>query len=145
MATTDELLEEARRASLVVMVQVRIDDPRRHHPLAMVPDVTARDVVEAVERHPSVKLVMGGASAAVLRDLAAQIRELPGLYADTSQVDGMDWVKMLLDAGIGGKLLYGSHAPVFMPAAAVARIVNDLQDDVAVGILEYNASGLLRV
>ena len=97
----------------------------------MVSDVSARDVVEAAERHPAVKLVVGGASAAVLRDLAVQIRDLPGLYADTSQADGMDSVKMLLDAGLGGQLLFGSHAPVFMPAAAVARIVNDLPDDAA--------------
>ncbi len=141
----DELFEEAERASLVVMVQVRIDDPRRHHPLAMVPDVPAGDVVEAAKRHPDLKLVMGGASAAVLRDLATPLRDLPGLYADTSQVDGVDSLKMLVDAGVGGKLLFGSHAPVFMPAAALARVLNDLHEDTVVGILEDNASGLLSV
>ena len=52
---------------------------------------------------------------------------------------------MLLDAGIGGKLLFGSHAPVFMPAAAVARVLNDLPDDAAVGIMKDNAEGLLSV
>lgn len=145
LTAADELFEEAYRASLVVMVQIRIDDPRRHHPLAQVPDVPARDVVDAAARHPDVKLVMGGASTAVLRDVAAQVRDLPGLYADTSQVDGLDSVKMLVDAGIGGKLLFGSHAPVFMPAAAVARIVNDLSDDAAMAIMEDNAAGLLRV
>lgn len=141
----DELFEESYRACLVVMVQIRIDDPRRHHPLAMVPDVTARDVVETAERYPDLKLVMGGASAAVLRDLATSLHDLPGLYADTSQVDGVDGVKMLVDAGIGGKLLFGSHAPVFMPAASIARVLNDLPDDVTVAIIEDNAAGLLSV
>jgi len=145
LAAADELFDEARRASLVVMVQVRIDDPRRHHPLARVPDVPAVDVVKAAERNPAVKLVIGGANAAALRNLAAQIREFPGLYADTSQVDGVDGVRMILDAGLGGQLLFGSHAPVFMPAAAVARIVNDLPDDVARAVLEDNAAELMRV
>lgn len=140
----DELFEEAARANLVVTVQIRIDDPRRHHPLAMVPDVPAGDVVEAAKHHPNLKLVMGGASAVTLREFAAQVRDLPGLYADTSQVDGVDSVKMLVDAGIGGKLLFGSHAPVFMPAAAMARVLNDLPDDAAVGIVKDNAAGLLR-
>lgn len=140
----DELFEEAARASLAVMVQVRIDDPRRHHPLSQVPDVPARDVAEAAKRHPELKLVLGGASAATLRELAAQVRDLPCLYADTSQVDGVDSVKMLVDAGIGCKLLFGSHAPVFMPAAAVARVLNDLPDDTAVRIMKDNAAGLLR-
>ncbi len=145
LAVADDLLAEADQAGLVVMVQIRIDDPRRHHPLAMVPDVPAGDVVEAAKRHPDLKLVIGGASAATLRDFAAQVRDLPGLYADTSQVDGVDGVKMLVDAGIGGKVLFGSHAPVFMPAAAVARVLIDLHEDTAVGIMEDNASGLLGV
>ena len=141
----DELFEEAERASLAVMVQVRIDDPRRHHPLAMVPDVPAGDVVETAKRHPILKLVIGGASAAALRECAVQVRDLPGLYADTSQVDGVDGLKMLVDAGIGGKILFGSHAPVFMPSAALARVLNDLHEDTAVGILKDNASELLGV
>ncbi|MCY3770620.1 MAG: amidohydrolase family protein [Gemmatimonadetes bacterium] len=141
----DELFEEAGRVNLAVMVQIRIDDPRRQHPLAMVPDVPARDVVEAAKRHPDLKLVMGGTSAATLREFAAQVRELPGLYADTPQVDGVDSVKMLVDAGIGGKLLFGSHAPVFMPTAALARVLIDLQDDAAMGIVKNNAAGLLSI
>ena len=141
----DELFEEAGRVNLAVMVQIRIDDPRRHHPLAQVPDVHAGDVVVAAKRHPDLKMVMGGASAATLREYAAQIRDLHGIYADTSQVDGVDSVKKLVDAGIGGKLLFGSHAPVFMPAAAQARVLNDLPDDTAVGIFKDNAAGLLSV
>ena len=139
----DGLFEEAGQVNLVVMVQIRIDDPRRHHPLAQVPDVPAGDVVKAAKRHPDLKLVMGGASAATLKGFVEELRDLPGLYADTSQVDGVDSLKMLVDAGIGGKLIFGSHAPVFMPAAAVARVLNDLPDDVAMAVMGDNAVGLL--
>lgn len=145
LAAADELFEEAGRVNLAAMVQIRIDDPRRHHPLAMVPDVPAGDVVEAAKRHPNLKLVIGGASAAALRECAAHIRDLPGLYADTSQVDGVDGVEMLVEEGLGNKLLFGSHAPVFMAAAAIARVLIDLHEDTAVGILKDNASGLLSV
>lgn len=144
-ADADGLLAEAGRAGLAVTVQVRIEDPRRQHPLAQVPDYSARDVVEAAKRHPDLKMIIGGASTAALREFAAQVRDLPGLYVDTSQVDGVDSVKMLVDAGIGGKVLFGSHAPVFMPAALIARVLIDLRDDTAVGILEDNAAGLLSV
>ncbi|MXX03842.1 MAG: amidohydrolase family protein [Gemmatimonadetes bacterium] len=144
LAGADELFKEAGRLNLAVMVQIRVDDPRRHHPLSMVPDVPAGDVVDAAKRHPDLNLIVGGASAATLREFAAQVRNLPGLYADTSQVDGVDSVKMLVDAGIGSKLLLGSHAPVFMPAAALARVLNDLPDDAAAGIVKENATGLLK-
>ena len=145
LVVADDLLAEAGRADLAVTVQVRIEDPRRQHPLAQVPDYSTQVVVEAAKRHPSLKLVIGGASAAALREFAAQVRDLPGLYADTSQVDGVDSVKMFVEDGLGNKLLFGSHAPVFMPAALIARVLIDLRDDTAVGILEDNASGLLSV
>ena len=143
LTAADSLLGEARRSGLVVMVQVRIDDPRRHHPLAMVPDVPAGGIVEAAERHPDLKLVIGGASTATLRNLAARWRALQGLYAETSQVDGMDSVKMLVDEGLGDRLLFGSHAPVFMPAAAAPRVLNDLPHDAAMAIMRDNAAKLL--
>lgn len=143
LAAADELFEEAVRANLAAIVQIRIDDPRRHHPLAMVPDVPTGDVVEAAKHHPNLNLVIGGASAATLRECAAQVRDLPGLYADTSQVDGVDSVKMLVDAGIGGKVLFGSHAPVFIPAASIARVLNDLSDDEAMQVFNGNSRGLL--
>ena len=145
LAAADGMFEEAYRASLVVIVQIRIDDPRRHHPIAQVPDVPVGDVVEAAKRHPDLTLVMGGASAATLKGFVEELSGLPGLYADTSQVDGVYSLKMLVDAGIGGKVLFGSHAPVFMPAAALARVLNDLPDDAAVGIMKNNAAGLLSV
>ena len=145
LATAEDLLVESHQAGLVVMVQIRIDDPRRHHPLAMVPDVPVEGVVDAAERHPGLKLVMGGVSAATVRNLASRLRALPGLYADSSQVDGMDSVKMLVDEGLGDRLLFGSHAPVFMTAAAVARVLNDLPDDAAMAVMRDNAARLLRI
>lgn len=97
-------------------------------------------VVEAAARHPDLQLVIGGANAATLRDLALQIGDLPGLYADRSQVDGADSVKILVEEGLGNKLLFGSHAPVFMPAAAVVRVLNDLSDEVAMASMKENAA-----
>ncbi len=145
LAAADELFEEAGRANLAAMVQIRIDDPRRHHPMAMVPDVPAGDVVETAKRHPDLNLVIGGASAATLRECAAHIRDLPGLYADTSQVDGVDGVEMLVEEGLGKKLLFGSHSPVFMPAASIARVLIDLSDDVAMQVFSSNSRGLLEL
>jgi predicted TIM-barrel fold metal-dependent hydrolase len=40
-------------------------------------------------------------------------------------------------------LLYGSHAPFFMPLAAVARVILDLDAETANLILHDNASTLI--
>ena len=143
LAVADDLFKEACRIGLAVMVQVRIDDPRRHQPLWKVPDVPVADIVEAAEDHPELKLIIGGASTRIIRYFSSQLRALPGLYSDTSQVDGVDGVKMLIDDGLEGKLLFGSHAPVFMPAASVARVLNDIPDATVKAIMRDNAAALL--
>ena len=47
------------------------------------------------------------------------------------------------DAGAGRRLLWASHAPLFMPRAAVARVLADLDDTEAWALLHGNARDLL--
>ena len=131
---------DARR---VLWVQTRLEDPRRQHPLGVVPDVDAAEVIDLARRHPDLAVVLGGATWKRVLDLAPSILSLPRCYADVSQVDGMDSVLRLVDAGLASRLLYGSHAPLFLPLAAMARVVLDLDDETAHLILHENASTLL--
>ena len=132
-------------ASRILWVQTRLEDPRRQHPRAVVPDTVAAEVVDLARRHPQVTVVVGGATWKNLLDLAPAILGLPNCYADTSQVDGMDSLLRLVDAGLATRLLYGSHAPLFMPLAAMARVIIDVDADSAHLILNQNASQLLRL
>jgi hypothetical protein len=131
---------DARR---VLWVQTRLEDPRRQHPLGVVPDVDAADVIDLARRHPDLPVVLGGATWKTVLDLAPAILSLPHCYADISQVDGMDSALRLVDAGLASRLLYGSHTPLFMPLAAAARVAFDLDDETAHLILHDNASRLL--
>lgn len=139
----ENLLREAGGAGLCVVVQTRLEDPRRQHPLAQVPDVPAASVADAAERHPGVSVVIGGPRTGEIRQLKGRILEAPNLYADVSQADGLDGVKLLVDLGLLPKLLFGSHAPLFTPYAALSRVVTDLSDDEGKAILGGNAARLL--
>lgn len=130
-------------AGCVLWVQTRMEDPRRQHARAVVDDVDAASVIELAQRHADMTVVLGGATWKTVLDLAAGMLELPHCYADISQVDGMDSLMRLVDAGLASRLLYGSHAPLFMPLAATARVVLDLDDDTAWRILHDNASQML--
>lgn len=130
-------------AGIGAVVQVRIEDPRRQHPLARVPDVPVDQVVAAARRHKGVKVVIGGAAWKALEDAAEALLQLPNLYAEVSQVDGMDGLRRLVDRGVGHKLLFGTHVPLFMPLAGVARVLTDLEDEAAAAILAGNAAELL--
>lgn len=142
LADVDDLFVALAGTGLGVTVQVRIDDPRHQHPLAQVPDVPVSAIVDASERHPGIPIIIGGAATSTLMALKDRILDLPTLYADTSQTDGMDAIRVFVDSGLLPRLLYGSHAPLFMPAPSIARILNDLDDADAMQILKENVESI---
>ncbi len=139
----DEMLEEIRQQGLAVQIQTRLDDPRRHHPLAQVPDLPAAEIVGIARRHPSLTVVIGGARFGELRSLRAEILDLKLVYADTSQCDGLDAVKVLCDDGLAERLLYGSHCAMFEAPAGLRRVLDDLDDQRAAAILGGTAKRVL--
>lgn len=143
LSAADDWARIIGAAGRILWVQTRLEDARRQHPQALVPDTDAAEVVELARRHPDMTVVLGGATWKAVLDLAPAILSLPRCFADTSQMDGMDSLLRLVDAGLAPRLLYGSHAPFFMPLAAVARVILDLDAETANLIMHDNASTLL--
>ena len=143
LADVEGFLAAVHASGLGVVVQVCMEDSRRHHPLAVVPNVPIADVFAIAEKMPEMKMVIGGGKAGEVRAMKDRVSDLPNLYFDTAQVDGLDAVKVLVDDGMGLQLVFGSHAPLLVPHAAITRIVTDLDDETALAILEGNAQRLL--
>jgi predicted TIM-barrel fold metal-dependent hydrolase len=143
LADASDLAAALVELELPVSVQVRLEDPRRNHPLAKVADTDAQAIATMAQQYPDLTVVIGGATTAVLLALQDQLRDTPRLYADISQADGMDAVRRLVDAGLGKKLVFGSHAPLFRPLAGLARVLPELDDQSAGDILYGNAAGIL--
>lgn len=139
----DQMLDEIRLAGLAVQIQTRLDDPRRQHPLAQVPDTAAADIVACARRHPSLTVLLGGARWSELLALKDEILDLKLLYADTSQCDGMDSLVVLCQQGLRDRLLYGSHAGLFEIASGIRRVIDDLDEATALQIMGGNAQRVL--
>ena len=139
----DECAAAVGAAGLVLLVQTRLEDPRRQHHRAVVHDVDAAEVADLAERHPGVPVVIGGATWKAVLDLAPRILSLERLHADVSQADGMDSLLRMVEAGLTPRLLFGTHAPFFVPLAGLARVVLDLDEREAGAILGGNARRLL--
>ena len=139
------LAEALVEADLALVVQIRIEDQRRQHALAQVPDVSIQEVVELAQRHADLTVIAAGAAWSAISGMADVLMETVNLYADVSQADGMDSVRLFVERGLQDKLLFGTHAPLFIPRAAVARVVADLDDGPAGAILGGNAEALLRL
>lgn len=143
LVEADTMLDEIRQAGLAVQIQTRLDDPRRQHPLARVPDLPAEQVVQIARRHPAATVIIGGARYHELMALRDEILDVKLLLADTSQCDGMEAVQTLCQAGLAERLLFGSHAPLFEYPAGLRRVVDDLDEATATQILGGNAQRVL--
>ena len=128
LSQADELLKSLVEAKLGVIIQTRLEDPRRQHPLAQVPDLPAEEVAAVAEQHPALRVIIGGTRTGEIRNLRRQLLDQPNLYTDVSQVDGLDVIKVLVNDGLVDKLLFDMHTPIFTPQAAIARVVCDLDD-----------------
>jgi hypothetical protein len=136
------LLNALARRKIVAQVVARINDPRRQHPLAQVPDVPALSVLDAATRHPEARLLLSGAQTSDLTTIAPKLPKANNLWADTSQADGVEAVASLMKTPWRDRLVFGSHAPLFIPYAALARVVLDLDDATALRVLRGNASAI---
>lgn len=144
LSAADDLFEALAQYRLAVIIQTRLDDPRHQHPLAQVPDCPAAAIADVAERYPKLTVIIGGPGWTAIRALCERLLTLPNLYADISQADGMDTLSMFVAEGLTPKLLFGSHAPLFVPFSALARVINDLSDDDATAILGGNAERILE-
>jgi predicted TIM-barrel fold metal-dependent hydrolase len=142
LSEVDALWDAVAANNLVTFVQTRMEDPRRQHPLALVADAPVGDIVELSRLRPELKLVIGGARTGEIRSAREALDSQEGLYADVSQADGLDAIRVLVKDGLTAKLLFGSHAPLFIPHSAVARVVTDIDDGPAKAILGGNAAAL---
>ena len=100
-------------------------------------------MADLARRNPRVAVVIGGATWSAILALAPQILALERLYADVSQADGMDSLLRMVEAGLTPRLLFGTHAPFFVPLAGLARVVLDLEAPEAEAVLGGNARRLL--
>jgi predicted TIM-barrel fold metal-dependent hydrolase len=139
-----DFLAALAEAGFILLVQTRLEDPRRQHPLGQVPDTDPAVAVEVARHYPKLKVVIGGAAWSAILNLCDTLLQLDNLYADVSQADGMDTMKVLLEKGMGEKLLFGTHAPLFIPLAGLARVITDISDEQAAAILGGNTVRLLE-
>lgn len=143
LSEADDLMEALIESGLGVIVQTRMEDPRRQHPLAQIPDVPAAEVADAAERHPDLTVIIGGPRVGEIRQIKDRLLKLPNLYADVSQAEGINAMRELVGNGLTEKLVFGSHAPMFIPYSALSRVLTDLDNETAAAILGGNAARLM--
>jgi hypothetical protein len=143
LSDADELLNSLAKANLGAIIQTRMEDTRRQHPLAQIQDVPIREIVDVAERHSKLKVIIGGARKGDILSIKNRLLDLPNLYADTSQAEGINGLKEIVESGLTCKLVFGSHAPLLIPHSALVRVIADLDDETSSAILWENANKIV--
>jgi predicted TIM-barrel fold metal-dependent hydrolase len=144
LAEADSLLHALARRRVIAQVVVQVEDPRRQHKRAQIPNVAAAHVLEAAARHPALQVLLCGAGTTDLTALASRLPKAHNLWADTSNADGLGAVPRLLQSAWGDRLVFGTHAPLFIPYSGVSRVLVDLDDREAERVFATNALELLE-
>jgi predicted TIM-barrel fold metal-dependent hydrolase len=117
-----DLLSAVGEVGLPVIIQLRVNDTRSHHPLMQVPDVPVADVIAVAEKTQQVNIVLGGIKWGEAQGNTAKITALPNLWLDISQMETMDGLRRMIDACGTERLLFGTHAPFFYVRSAIIKL-----------------------
>ncbi|MFH0962860.1 MAG: amidohydrolase family protein [Planctomycetota bacterium] len=116
----DELLAEASRLTLPVHLALRLEDPRKQHPLFRARDVSMESALALARRHPDTSLVLLGASAGTRRTAR---RSSPGnVYVEISGMETLDPPAAAAKAFGIERVLFGTRGPFFAPESARLKL-----------------------
>jgi len=133
------LARAVTNAGLGLCVQIRMLDERAHHPLMKVPGVPLDGVVRLSDAIPDAWILACGIFQSELAAISGSSR----ISAELSSIESSDTVANAA-AVIGiNRLLLATHAPVYDPASALAKVAA-LDDQAATRIAHSNVTTFFR-
>jgi len=136
-----ELLKRATAVGVFVQVAASMEDTRTQHAMLQVKDVDLAPL-------PAIMKDIPGAVVQILNykprpPLLVKLAAIPGIFFETSRVDGTDGIAQLLQTVSADRVMVGTHAPFFIPEAVLIRIVeSNLSEDDLRLLLSDNAKEL---
>jgi hypothetical protein len=112
-------------AGLGLCVQIRMLDERAHHPLMKVPAVPIEGIARLAAALQTGRLLACGVFQSELAGIAGS----PNVSAELSSVESGDTLTNALAVMGADRVLLGTHAPIYYPAAGVAKVDGSERDD----------------
>ncbi len=116
------LLELAAERKLVVQITLTMEDERMQHPLLRVPHVDTKPLLEMAGTRPDVPIVLLNAFRSVRAEQAAALASAGNIYFEIAMLEGVGGVGKLLQKVPIDRLLFGSHAPLFIFESALEKL-----------------------
>jgi uncharacterized protein len=120
----ERLLRAAAERGLLVQIACWMDDERHHHPLMMVPPVNTAPLPGVLERVPKARVVLSNAFHIVGsgNKVLAGLRQRENVAVDFARTDALMELRRLIDALGIGRVVFGSHLPLFYFESAALKM-----------------------
>lgn len=116
------LLELAGERKLIVQVVLTMEDERMQHPLLRVSHVDTKPLLEIARQCPDVPIVVLNAFRSLRAGRAAALAAAGNIYFEISMLEEVGGVEKLLREVPVQRLLFGSHAPLFLIESALGKL-----------------------
>lgn len=124
-----DVVEEAEKRRIPVVLTVRVEDERQHHWLAKVPALDLQAAASVIANRPGVIFVLSAATYAELRSVGQSLEQRDNWYFDIARMQGRHdnpgpvevVVRGIEDFG-AGRMLFGSNAPFQYVKSALLKV-----------------------
>lgn len=138
------LLAACAKLKLVVVVVGRMEEERVQHPVFHVPPTEFARLPELVRPLPDLKLVVANWRMDPMTDAFAALARLPNVWFEIAMIEGVGRTARLVERVGIERVLFGSHAPVFVWDSAALKLREAaLRDEDAAKVRAANAAGLV--
>jgi len=138
-----ERLHHSQRR-LPVLITVRLEDERMHHPVARVRPPEPSHLAALVERFPEAPIILVGITLGEAKQVRAAIPTDSRVYYEISRMTDWEFLPTALEHLPAEQLVFGTNLPLYVPECAVYKVAEpDLPESIKEKVFYRNLAPLL--
>ncbi|MEM2561422.1 MAG: amidohydrolase family protein [Candidatus Bathyarchaeia archaeon] len=138
--SVNQFFEECSKKDVPVIVPLRIQDERIHHPSSKVPPIPVAQIISTAKRNPSLKVIVCNARSNEINEIFTKANDLKNLYVVFSWVQSLNFIEKMVKKVGCDRMLWGSNFPLNYIEPTLHQIIeSNIENSEKEKILSENA------